>query len=100
MRKKILKYGIILFFSFFLFIYNFGQYFYKSDITIKKELTEKEIKKFEEDIKNGKEIDVSNYVVKKKNYNNKITTFNSNISHFIEKSFRKLFKYFIKNIDV
>ncbi len=100
MHKKIIKYSVILFFSFFFFLFNFGQYFFKSDLTIKKELTEKEILKFEEDIKNGKDIDINNYVVKKKNYSNKLTSINSNISHFIEKSFRKLFKYFIKNIDV
>lgn len=99
MFKKGIKYFIILIFLIFLFLFNFGDMMYKSDLTLKKELTEEQIKKFEKDIKDGKEININNYIVKENNYTNGITEINSNISHFIEKTFRKLFKYFIKNID-
>jgi hypothetical protein len=99
MIKKVIKYFIVLILLIFLFIYNFGEMMYKSDLTIKKELTEEQIKKFESDIKDGKEININNYIVKENNYSNSVTEINSNISHFIEKTFRKLFKYFIKNID-
>ena len=100
MIKKCIKYLIIFIFLVFLFLFNLGSFIYKNKITEKKELTEEQIKKFEADIKAGIEIDINDYVVKDTNYQNKITEINSNISHMIEKTFRKLFEYFIKKIDI
>lgn len=99
MIKKIIKYFTILLLIVFLFFYNMGEFIYKNKITEKKELTEEQIIKFEKDIKEGKEIDINDYVVKETNYQNKITEINSSISHTLEKVFKKLFKHFLKNID-
>ena len=100
MIKKIFKYTFIGLFILFVFFFNLGGLIFKNKITEKKELTEEQIVKFEQDIKDGKEIDVNKYLVKEKNYQNKITEINSNISHVIEKVFKKLFEHFIKNIDI
>lgn len=88
--KKIF-YGIIwiLFFS-FLVLYLACSNGYYEDINNKKAvLTEEKIKEFEEDVKNGKEIKVENYVVNlKKDYSNKISDFGL----FTSKTFAKYFK--------
>ena len=88
--KKIF-YGIIyiLFFSFLvLYLACAGGYY--EDMNHKKTvLTEEKIKAFEEDVKNGKEIKVENYVVNlKKDYSNKISDFGL----FTSKTFAKYFK--------
>lgn len=100
MIKKCIKYLIIFILIVFLFLFNFGGLIYKNKITKKKELTEEQIKKFEQDIKDGKQIDIDEYVVKENNYQNRVTKYNSDISHMIEKIFRKLFEHFIKKIDI
>ena len=44
-------------------------------------MTEEKIKQFEEDVKNGKEIKVENYVVNiKKDYSNKISNFGKKVN--------------------
>ena len=100
MIKKIIKYSSILICLVFLFFFYFGKNIYKYKLTEKKELTEAQIEKFENDIKNGIEIDINEYVIKDKNYDNEITKLNTKISHMIDKGFKKIFEYFIKNIRV
>ena len=82
-----------------LFLYFFGNNIYQGWITEKKDLTIEQIKKFEQDIENGVEIDLEEYIVKDKNFDNTITKINSKISNAIESSFKKIFKYLLKNID-
>ena len=55
-------------------------------------LTNEQIKKFEEDIKMGNNIDINDYVVKKIDYQNKISKFNKEVS----KTLNKVFKNFIQ----
>lgn len=55
-------------------------------------LTNEQIKKFEEDIKMGNNIDINDYVVKKIDYQNKISKFNKEVS----KTVNKVFKNFIQ----
>lgn len=100
MIKKIVKFVIVLVIAIFLFLFFWGSNIYKSKITEKKDLTEAQIKKFEEDIKNGIEIDLEDYIVKDKDFSNRITKINSNISDIINYGFRKLFEYLLKNINI
>jgi len=97
--KQIPKIVIIITFIIFLFFYFFGNNIYQGELTEKKDLTIEQIKKFENDVKNGVEIDINDYVVKEKNYNNDVTRLNDNISNFIELGFKKLFKYLLKGIN-
>lgn len=66
MIEKTFKYGcigLVLLFFFFFFV---GDIIYKNRLTTKTILTEEQIKKFEEDVKNGVNIDINDYVVKDK----------------------------------
>ena len=100
MNKNILKALIIGVFLLFLILYFFGSNMFQSDITLKRNLTISQIEKFENDIKNGKEIDLNDYIIKDKSYDNIITNTNNKISNAIESGFKKLFKYLLKNINV
>ena len=100
MNKKIIKYLVFAIFSLFLVLFFFGSYIFQSELREKRDLTEKQIAKFESDIKNGVEIDINQYIIKDKTYDNAITNINNDISRIIEKGFKNLFKYLLKNIDV
>ncbi len=100
MKKKIVKYVIYLLFATFLFYFLVGDKMYQDDLMKRKNLTEEQIKKFEEDIKNGVEIDLNEYVVKEKDYSNSVTKINGKISSLIEKGFKKVFEYFLSSLDL
>lgn len=91
---KVLLLGI---FILFLALY-FGKYttnYYENQ----KVLTDEAILKFEKDLKDGKEIIPENYIVKEKNYNNKISKIGIKTSKFIENSFHKILKFLIKELN-
>lgn len=100
MTKKVSKLLIALLLIIFIIMYYFGSNIYDYKIIEKKNLTEEQIKKFENDVKEGKEIDLEQYVVKDKNYSNKVTRLNTKISNIIETGFKKIFEYFLKNINI
>lgn len=100
MNKKIIKYFIIGILIVFLILFFFGSSIFKNKLTEKKDLTLEQIEKFEDDIKNGVEIDLNDYVVKDKSYDNSITNINRKISNIIEFGFKKVFEYLLKNIEV
>ena len=57
-------------------------------------LTEEQIKQFEQDVKDGKNIDIKNYVdYGKKNYNNKISNASLSLSRKIEDTVTKGIEY-------
>ena len=59
--------------------------YYEFEQYNKKIITEEKIKEFEQDIKNGKNIDVNNYVVKEnKNYESKISKIGDEMSSYVE----------------
>ena len=99
MNKKILKYLIVILLSLFSILYYFGTTIFQNGLSEKRDLTMEQIAKFEEDVKNGVEIDIKEYVVKDKTYDNLITNINKDISKFIGKGFKKIFKYLLKNIE-
>lgn len=94
--KKIFNTFIWFLFISFLVLYFAQAGGYYEDMNNKKTaLTEEKIKAFEEDVKNGKEIKVENYVVNmKKNYGNKISSFGL----FTSKTFAEGFKWGMNNL--
>lgn len=100
MTKKIVKYIVVIIVIVFFLLFLVGNRMYKMELTEKRDLTEEQIIKFEEDVKNGVEIDMSKYIVKEKNYDNEITKINGNISSIISFGFKKIFEYFLKNINI
>ena len=100
MNKKVIKYLLIIILGIFLLLYFFGNNIYQGSLTEKKILTEEQIIKFENDVKNGIEIDLNDYVVKEKKFDNAITDINRKISETINYGFKKVFKYLLNNIDI
>lgn len=60
----------------------------------KSTLTDEAIKKFERDVKEGKEISAKDYLEEEKQYNNKI----SNVSLTISKTIEKGFNFFMNRL--
>jgi len=83
---------IILFLSLFFSKYNYN---YNENKSI---LTEEAIKRYEQDLKEGKEINPSNYRVPDKNYNNKASKVGVKASQIIEKVFKKGMKYIMNSL--
>lgn len=76
MKSNLMKLILILSFTIFVasyFVEKTGYYDYK--LQEKTVLTSEQIKKFEQDIKEGKEVDIEEYLKKnEKDYSNKFTT--------------------------
>lgn len=88
--EKIFKYFFLVSFIAFLTIYiSQATGYYEYEQYKKKELTEEQIKKFEQDISEGKEIDIDNYLEVKKNYQNSISNTSLTISDTINKCMSK-----------
>ena len=76
---KLITYSIIILFIFSYTIEESGYYEYS--LNNKKNLTEKEIKQFERDIKEGKEIDIKDYLQDNTtDYSSNLTKSTSNLS--------------------
>ena len=90
--KKVIKFsfgGIILIFLFSYFIEYSGYYEY--NLQSKKNLTEEQIKKFEDDVKNGKEIDLNSYLEKTTiDYSNSLTRSTSQANLKLNEYLKKL----------
>lgn len=97
---KFLKFGSTLFFFLFIFIYVVGSSgLYEYKLNEKKVLTEQQIKNFENDVNNGVKIDITDYIVPEKNYDNVFTKTNRKISQYISKGFEESFKYLFRYIN-
>lgn len=84
-RKNIFLKALLILFLIYFALYlmdNLGYYNLSTKKTI---LTEEKIKEFENDIKNGKSIDLTNYVETENNYNNIYSNIGYNISVGIDK---------------
>ena len=91
---KILGLLIIVFFlSLYFSKYNNDYYENKND------LTEEAIKKYEKDLKDGKNINSNNYKKEEKNYNNKASIIGLKASKLIEYTFSYGLKHIVKYID-
>lgn len=90
-KKKMVKgliYFILILFFFSYFIEKTGYYEY--NLQKKKNLTEEEIKQFENDVKAGKEIDINSYLTSDSiDYSNKLTRTTSEVSISLNKYLKK-----------
>ena len=99
MKEKIIKVSLYLLLFSFLFVYIIGSSgLYEYRLNNKKTLTEDAIKKFETDVKNGVKIDLNDYIVVEKNYDNELTRTNRKISNYIGSMLKKAFKYLFRYI--
>ena len=91
MKSNLLKIILILSFTIFVasyFIEETGYYDYK--LQEKMVLTNEQIKKFEQDIKEGKEVDIESYLKENdKDYSNNITTNITKVSLTTNKYLKK-----------
>lgn len=96
MNKTIKIIGIVLFVM-FLSVY-FSRYntnYYEN----RNVLTEEAIVKFEQDIKEGKDISINTYLKEEKDYNNKASTIGLKLSQGIEIGFKKSLKLLFKCME-
>lgn len=102
-KQNIFKFIFLVLFMTYTAIYimvNLGYYEYSS--YTKKVFTEEQIKKFEEDVKNGIELDINDYLVEEKNISKnkqiglKISEFIGNCS---KRSIEEIFKLLNKVIE-
>lgn len=94
LMKKIIK-GILVFLVvLFLIVYVNKDNYYVEEQVISNEA----IERFEKDIKEGKEIDPTNYMNPKKDYNNKISKTALKISSLIEKGVNKILNKLLDSI--
>jgi hypothetical protein len=84
---------VIMFLSVYFSRYN-NNYYANQNV-----LTEEAIVKFEQDIKEGKDITVSSYLKEEKNYDNKLSKIGLKISNGIEIGFKKGLKFLFKSME-
>lgn len=90
---------IILIVSFIsLYTTTLGGY-YEYQLSNKNILTEEAIKRFEDDVKAGKEIIASNYIEEEKDYSNKANILANKLSTFISTAYDKIMKFIFKQIE-
>ena len=73
--------------------------YYEFSNAKKSTLTNEAIKKFEQDVKEGKEIAAKNYLEEEKQYNNKISKASLTLSKTIEKSFNFIMNRLFNEIN-
>lgn len=98
--NKVLELLFVGLFFFFITLYittmsNYQEYENKKTNI----LTEEAIKRFEEDVSNGKKIIASNYLNQDKDYNNKISSVGLKLSNFIEKTYKKTINKIFKKLS-
>ena len=84
---------IILFLSLYFSKYT-NEYYINKNI-----ITEEAMERFENDLKEGKEINAKNYLPEEKNYSNRISDLGLKTSNIIEKTFKKILKYSMKYLE-
>ncbi len=90
-KKLVIKILFGMVFIAFIISYAIGESgYYEYQLANKKYLTEEQMKKFEEDVKNGSEVDLKDYTVETRiDYTNKFTDLVSNTSMSINKYLKK-----------
>ena len=100
--KKIIKIFVEVIFVEFVFSYVIEESgYYEYNLQSKKSLTEEEIKKFEDDVKKGKNVDVEDYLNDVSvDYSNKLTNgvsrFNLNLNRYLVKTITNTINIFSK----
>lgn len=99
--EKVLKTIMIFLFVIFLTIYiSNNKGYYEYGLHKRVELTNEEIAKFEEDVKNNKDIDVNEYLKDStKDYTNEISRISLSFSNFTSKYIKMGINGVLKTID-
>lgn len=99
MKQLTKLFVIILIVSFFsLYFTTMGGY-YEYSLSKKNVLTQEAIARFEQDVKDGKEIIAANYIEEEKDYSNKTSKIAIKISNFVSNAFDKTMKFIFKQIE-
>ncbi|MCI8547974.1 MAG: hypothetical protein HFJ38_03690 [Bacilli bacterium] len=86
--KHVVRFTLLVLFLLFVGLYITQALGYYEFTNAKKTtLTNSAIEKFEKDVKEGKALDVKNYVEEEKQYNNLLSRVSLSVSNAIEKSF-------------
>lgn len=98
--KELTKLLIIILIVSFISLYatTLGGY-YEYQLSNKNILTEEAIKRFEDDVKAGKEIIASNYIEEEKDYSNKANILANELSTFISNTYDKIMKFIFRQIE-
>lgn len=101
LRTKVFRISVSLLFAVFLTVFmsnKYGYYEYKKHEQVA--LTEEQIKRFEEDIKQGKNVDLEDYVSNtNKNYQTKFSQAGLNLSNGISNIVQKGVESFFSSIE-
>ncbi len=90
-KAKVVRFFILILFIIFagFYIVSYSNY-YDYDAKKRMTLTNEQIKQFEEDVQNGVDIDVKNYLsLNEKHYNNKVSQFTYKVSSLIGRTIEK-----------
>ena len=98
--KQLVKLIVIIILISFISLYTttIGGY-YENYISKKNTLTEEAIKRFENDVREGKPIVASNYIEEEKTYGNKAAKLASEISKLVSLTFEKVMKFIFNQIE-
>lgn len=98
--NDLFKFTCALIFLLFLSLYftTLGGY-YEYNLSKKNTLTEEAIKRFEEDVKAGKQIIASNYITTPTDYSNKATKVATKVSNTISDVFNAVMKFVFKELN-
>ena len=90
-KRKIIKYILIILVITFLFTYILSKSgYYEYALQTKKNLTAEEMRKFEEDIKEGRDVDITDYLKSKEvDYTNSLTRTTVSLSRGINDCLEK-----------
>lgn len=103
-KKKIIKFFIEVIIIVFIFSYVIQQSgYYEYNLQSKRNMTENEIKKFEKDVKSGKNVDVRDYLNDvSTDYSNNLTetttSFSLNLNRYLIKAIGNMMNIFSKLI--
>lgn len=90
---------VIILFVFFAMFFSSSSGYYEYELNKKTNLTNDAIIKFEQDIKDGKEIDINNYLVEEnKDYSNSFSNAGLKLSNKIKKIFSEGVKFIFNSI--
>ena len=99
-KESIFKFILLCFIICFLVILFAGKTgYYEKKLRDNSILTEEQIKKFEDDLKKGKNVDISNYVINEnKDYTTKLTSDVYSVSLKLEKTIDKIVKFIFNEV--
>ncbi len=98
--NKVFEYIIVVLFISFIAVYMSNKYGYLEYINRRQVvLTHEQIEKFEQDIKNGKDITLENYAYTKKDYQNKLSKAGLGVSKGVAAIIKRGVEGFFSGID-